>query len=279
MAHCDNYDICWVDGGEFLDAKSLTLLKARCQSVILFNHDDPTGPRDWRRFRTLRSTIPHYDLCVVVRPFNVAEYQALGARKTIHVYRSYDEVAHAPPQNSDAIPQHYRSDICFIGANYKGEGRDRFLAELIGKGLNVAIWGSKWQSSPVWPVLRPHFRGGDLSGESYAAAIRGSKMCLGFLAQRNRDEHTTRTMEIPYAGGLLCAKRTTEHRKLYLEGVEAIFWDDVEECITECRALLANDTLRNSVREDGGRRVRLNRVGNEDLVQRVITAVGLPSIT
>jgi len=76
--------------------------------------------------------------------------------------------------------------------------------------------------------------------------------------------HKRRSVEIPYAGGLLCAERTTEHLAMYNEGVEAVFWANENECITMCKKLLNDDTLRETIREAGMKRVRLNSSGNED---------------
>ncbi len=270
IAHERHFDLCWVDGGEMLGTDAIAVLKKCCGRIVLFNHDDPTGPRDWRRFMTLRSAIPAYDLCTVVRKINVHEYSALGARRVLRVFRSYDEVAHAPRPERWEIDGRLRSDVCFIGANYKGEDRDRFLAGLIDRGLDLAIWGDHWQRSSVWDRIKGHYRGGSLTGQDYVDAIQGAKLCLGFLAKRNRDEHTTRSMEIPYAGGVLCAQRTPEHRELYCENGEAVFWNNVDECHAACVAILSDEEQRQKIRSDGMRRVRKNKVGNEDLIAKVL---------
>ena len=266
-----DYDVCWVDGGELFGAPAIELLKARCRRVILFNVDDPTGPRDWRRFATLRSAISHYSLCAVVRPFNVPEFQAFGAKSVVHVFRTYDEVAHCPPPDGRAVPPQFRSDVAFIGGNIKREGRGEFLAQLIARGLDVAIWGDEWHRSRSWSLLAPHWRGNSLSGAAYVDAMRGAKICLGMLSRRNRDEHTQRSMEIPYAGGLLCAQRTPEHLALYEEGREAVFWSDADECFALCQALLRDDALRSRIRLAGMARVRANRLGNEDLCRNLLS--------
>jgi len=264
------FDLCWVDGGEMLGANSVRLLRERCGSAILFNHDDPTGQRDWRRFYTLRSAISSYHRCAVVRSFNVDEFKAYGAQDVVRVYRTYDEVAHAAPAGHAPIGERFRSDVCFIGANYKGENRDYFLANLIDRGLKLAIWGDHWERSPVWKKLEPFHRGGNLTGSEYVDAIRGAKACLGLLAARNRDEHTTRSMEIPYAGGVLCAQRTPEHTGLYNEGSEALFWSNFEECYLAASRLVSDDALRTRIRERGMERVRKNCVGNESMIAKVV---------
>lgn len=269
------HDLCWVDGGELLSTAALQLIKQHVRHLVLFNHDDPSGRRDRARFLTLRGAIPSYDLCVVVRPMNVVEFRALGAHDVIRVWMSYDEVAHRPANPDRPVAPLYDNDIAFIGRRMKGEGRDLLMLALIEQGLKPAIWGDNWQSSPVWPALQAHWRGTSLSGQDYVDAIRGAKLCIGMLSKGNRDQHTTRTMEIPAAGGLLCAERTAEHQQLYREGEEAMFWSSAEECAAHCRALLANPIRREQIRLAGQRRVLLNQVGSEDIGRAVFKRLGL----
>lgn len=269
------YDLCWIDGGELLSASALRRLRSRCARLVLFNHDDPSGPRDSNRFMTLRRALPSYDLCVVVRSINVTEFKALGARDVIRVWMSYDEVAHRPAQPSRPVKAVYDNDIAFIGRRMKGEGRDRHMLALIEQGLKPAIWGDNWQSSSDWHRLAPYWRGAGLAGQDYVDAIRGAKICIGMLSKGNRDQHTTRTMEIPAAGGLLCAERTDEHLALYREDEEAVFWSSPQECVAQCKRLLADQALLHRIRQAGQRRVISNGVGSEDICRTVFTHLQL----
>jgi hypothetical protein len=188
---------------------------------------------------------------------------------------SYDEVLHRPFERIEDIPAAFRSDIAFVGTWIRGEGRDEFLLALIERGLDIAIWGDRWQKSPRWARLRAHWRGPALAGRDYVAALQGARLALGLLSRGNRDLHTTRSAEIPYAGGLLCAERTSEHQAMYREGEEAVFWKDAEECAAVCHRLLADDALRERIRQQGMARVRQGGYGNEavcrDILSRVIS--------
>lgn len=266
----DPPDIVWVDSGELLGIDCIRLLKSTGASTVLYNHDDPTGPRDGQRFASLRNAISAYDVCVVVRDENIDEFRALGASQILRVDRSYDEVMHAPFADPADIAPEFRSEVAFIGTWMRNEQRDRFIVDLINRGIPVSVWGARWGLSPFWPMLRPYYRGGNLSGRDYVAAIQGSKVCIGLLSSGNRDLHTTRTMEIPYAGGLLCAQRTHEHMAMFEDGREAVFWDNADECAHWCRTLLANGAQRESIRQAGMRRVRANGVGNETICAHVL---------
>lgn len=267
-----DFNMAWVDNGELLGPDAVRLLGESGLLTVLYNHDDATGPRDGRRFDSLRQALAFYDVCAVVRQKNVLEYKALGAKRVVRILMSHDEVMHAPYQNAHALAPVFRSDVVFIGTWMRGEGRDRFLLELVKQGIPVSIWGQRWEKSPLWDQLKAFHRGGNLSGRDYVAAIQGAKVCLGMLSKGNRDLHTTRSMEIPYAGGVLCAERTSEHRALYEEGVEAVFWHDAEECARQCRRLLDDEAWRESVRMAGMARVRAARRGHEDMCRVIVEA-------
>ena len=163
--------------------------------------------------------------------------------------------------------------MAFVGTWIRGEGRDRFLLDLVDRGIEVAIWGGRWQKAPAWRRLQPYWRGGALAGRDYVAAMQGAKLTLGMLSKGNRDLHTTRTLEIPYAAGLLCAERTSDHLHLYKEGVEAVFWNDAEECAAICHRLLKDDSTRERIRNGGFARVRQNKVGNEDICRSALACL------
>jgi spore maturation protein CgeB len=226
----------------------------------------------------MRKALPGYDACMVVRPFNVPEFERLGAKNVVHVFRSYDEVMHAPPP-SGPVPAQFDNDVVFIGRNFDGEGRDDLMLHLIDQGIKPAIWGDNWQASPQWAKLRPYWKGSSISGRDYVNAMHHARICLGLLSSGNRDEHTTRSMEIPYAGGLFCAQRTPEHMQLYSENSEAVFWSDPEECAALCKRLLAKPDEVVRIKQAGRERVLKNKVGNEDLCRTAIKALGLEGLT
>jgi spore maturation protein CgeB len=95
------------------------------------------------------------------------------------------------------------------------------------------------------------------------------------LSKGNRDLHTTRSLEIPYAGGLLCAERTEEHEEPYREGVDAVFWSDARECAQICQELLDNPERRRAIAASGAERVCSLKLGNEDIVRNVLGDCGI----
>lgn len=266
-------DLVWVNGGELFGPQSLQLIRSAGKPVVLYNNDDPTGGRDGRRFDSMVRAVKYYDLCAVMRDINVPEYKLLGAPKVIRVMMSYDEVLHQPFQSVEEIAPAFRSDVAFVGTWMRHEKRDEFLLELINAGINVSIWGNRWQKSPHWAKLQPYYKGAALAGRDYVAAIQGAKVSLGMLSKGNRDLYTRRSVEIPFSGGLFCAERTPAHQEMYKENEEAVFWDNAHECIRQCRRLLADDRQREAIRDAGRQRVLQLAAGNEAVCKTILEAL------
>jgi spore maturation protein CgeB len=273
LSNHEFYDVVWIDSGELLGKEAIQTLKKASKKIVLYNHDDPTGPRDGMRFYQLRKSISEYDICAVVRDESLLEFKARGAKLVIKLWRSYDEIEHLGLNSADDVPAQFRSEVCFIGTWMRGEGRDVFLVGLIERGIPVSIWGDRWKKSPLWSRLEGAYKGSGLAGPEYVYAMQGAKVCLGFLSKGNRDLHTTRTAEIPYAGGVLCAERTTEHLELFEEGVCADFWLTVDECADKCRGLLNDLAYRNRLRDNGIARVRELGLGHEKQLGKVLDLI------
>lgn len=265
------YHLCHVDGGEWVTPAVIAVLRRHTQRVLSYNIDDPTGPRDGARFTAYRQAAPHYDLMAVVREDNVPELQALGARRVLRVYRSADEISHAPRPLSAQVRETWHSEVLFLGSWFPERGP--FLLELIQRGVPLTIRGPNWHKAPEWRELKPHWAGGGIGGNDYALAIQCARVNLGLVSRDNRDLHTTRSLEIPALGGLLCAERTTEHAAMYTEGEEALFWSGAEECAAVCRAALADEDRRARIAQAGQQRHHRNGHRNEAVMRSLIEAV------
>ena len=265
------FDLCYVDGGEWVTAAIIALLRQYAKKIINYNIDDPLGPRDGARSKVYRQSLPCYDLSVVMRPQNMIEARARGADNVMCVFRSADEISHAPRRLTQADHEQWDCDVLFLGTWMPERGA--FLLALIRQGVPLTIQGPHWHKAPEWSELQPHWRGGALQSDDYAKAIQCAKVNLGLLSKGNRDLHTTRSLEIPALGSLLCAERTVEHLTMYNEGEEALFWDGAEECAAMCKLALGNEGRRQSIASAGHQRIRRNGHYNETILAGVLAKV------
>jgi hypothetical protein len=262
------FDLCYVDCGEWIVGSTIEMLRKHVPVVMNYNIDDPFGFRDGARLRAYRRNAWRYDLCVVMRDENVLEARTHGVRNVLRVYRSADEVSHSPRPLSPQDHERWQADVLFLGTWFPERGP--FLLELIQRGVPLTIRGHRWQKAPEWKQLKPFCKGGSLFGDDYARAIQCAKVNLGLLSKGNRDLHTTRSLEVPALGGLLCAQRTSEHLAMYEEGKEALFWDDADECAQLCRKVLADEGLRRRIAAAGHARIRRNGHYNETILREIL---------
>ena len=264
-----SFDLAWVDHGALITAGLVDDLKKRILKVICYNVDDPFGRRDGMLWRPFLKAVPSYDLLVVVRACNIEEAYQRGAKEVMCVFRSADEVAHAPRQLSAEEREEWKSEVVFVGTAFPERGP--FLAQLISLGVPLTIYGNRYHRLPEWPLLKPHWRPANTDTvEGYANAISAAKVCLGLLCKGNRDLHTTRSIEIPALGGVFCAERTSEHLALYEEDREAVFWEGPEECAAKCFALLSDDSWRREVAAAGHRRYLMGPWQNMRVLQAIL---------
>ena len=93
-----------------------------------------------------------------------------------------------------------------------------------------------------------------LFGEDYSKAICATKINLNFLRKINRDEVTSRSVEIPACGGFMLAERTERHKHFYQEGIEAEFFESKEELLSKVKTYLSNSVKREKIAKAGRKR-------------------------
>ena len=267
----NRFDLVLVDAGALIGPMLVKDLKRYANAVVNYNLDDPFGSRDRNFWRLYLKAVPYYDLLVVVREINVSEAYSLGAKNVMHVFRSADEKAHQPKLLTQEDYLQWASDILFVGTWMPERGP--FMAALLEAGLPLTIYGDRWQKAKEWPILKRAWKDQSLQGDDYAKAIQTAKISLGLLSKGNRDLHTTRTLEIPFLGGLLCAERTAEHLELYKEGEEAAFWSEATECIKLCKMLLADKDKCKEIAAKGRTRSIQNNNLNEVVMLKILSMV------
>ena len=267
----DRFDVIWVDNGEQIGASLVARLKPHATFVLNHNLDNPFSTRDRGRWRLFRKALPLYDLFVTPRRSTREAAQAHGARRAIALMFSADEKVHRRATLSDVDQQRFGSEVAFIGTWMPERGP--FMKRLIERGIPLRIFGPRWEKAAEYPLLAPHLMSQSLGDVDYVKAISGTKIALGLLSIGNEDLHTTRSMEIPAIGTLFCASRTSDHEALYIDGEEAVFFDDADSCAVACTALLRDPARRESIARAGFERAKRNNWFNERLCADILAVL------
>jgi spore maturation protein CgeB len=265
------YDAIFVNHGENVGPGLLRKIKKYTRYTINYNADDPFGPNEKIRWVSYLMGVNYYDLVVVKRLINLAEASRRGVGEVVREYLCFDPIAHASLPETEKDRACWSSDVVFVGTWMPG--REVFMKTLVDRGVPLSIYGPGWTQKGRLRGIESLYRGPALYGTDYVKAIQYSKISLGILNDRNRDEHSNRTFEIPYIGSALCAQRTSDHKAIYSEDVEAVFWDNAEECADKCLGLLNDEPLRQKIARAGHDKVVSIGQSNDDMLRRVMNHV------
>jgi spore maturation protein CgeB len=267
-ATADPFDLLWIDKGLTILPATLEEVRSRHPRAILLSYspDDMMNPRN--QSKLYRASIPYYDLHVTTKSFNVRELLDAGARRAMMVDNGFAEHVHRPVQLSSRERERLGGPVGCIA--FWEEDRERSLTYLASHGLPVRVWGP-------WPKRR-YRTGLKVEGvaawaEDYPRTICAFDINVAFLRKVNRDQQTTRSVEIPACGAFMLAERSSEHLRLFTEGKEAEFFGSDEELLDKCRFYLAHPELRRQIADAGRARCITGGYGNRHRVSEIIEHV------
>jgi spore maturation protein CgeB len=265
-------DVVWVNHGEFLGRRALSLLRSLGVPIVNYLVDNPFSSECRRPFARYRQSVDLYDLVVVVFEHVVSLMEAAGARRVIRRYISADEVAHLRYGETQHKLLH---DVSFVGT-WHPDGRGDIIASLIDRGIPLALWGDRWDRDRRWSAIKKAWRGPGIFNEGdYARVLGESRITLGLVNHVAGNQHTHRSTEIPAIGSLLCAERTPEHLGMYEDGIEAVFWNSPDECARHCVELLQDEPRRAEIAARGRIRAIRNQYFNEPILAGILGELGM----
>lgn len=258
-------DMLWVDKGIWVSAD--TLRRLRTSGVRRLVHYTPDPAFVGNRSRHFIEAIPEYDLVVTTKRYELDDYQRSGAKNLLFQYPSFDRDVHKPETPTPEEAKRFSSDLVFVGSY--APGREKFLRPLAEAGFDLAIWGNQWEGCRD-PIVRRHLRGAGIGGRDYALALSCAKIGLGLLSPLWPDRSTTRSLEIPACGTFLLAPRTEEHAELFVEGVEAEYFDSEKELVEKSRLFLARPDVRARIAAAGHQKCLSAGYSSRDRVREIL---------
>ncbi|NEP54763.1 MAG: glycosyltransferase family 1 protein, partial [Moorea sp. SIO3C2] len=160
--------------------------------------------------------------------------------------------------------------VSFVGTFEKDRAKQLlFLAE---NGIKVRVWGQYWQD---WQSKHPNLliEGKGVFNEEYIKVLNSTQINLNFLRKANRDEHTSRSLEIPACKAFMLAERTDEHLHLFEEGKEAEFFDSQRELLNKAKYYLNHGEKRKCIAEAGLNRCITSGYSHQDRVKEMLKYV------
>ena len=264
------YDVLWIDKGVTIKPSALRNIKASSPSTILisYNPDDMFNPAN-QTYNYLKA-IPIYDHILTSKTHNLAEFLVQGAKQVHFVQNSFEPEIHKPIILTAEEKAKFDTDVGFIG-NYE-KPRYESIMYLAQHDVDVIVRGPAWKK-----VINKHpqlkIEPTSYFGIEYAKLINATKINLGFLHKGNRDQQTTRSIEIPACRGFLLAERTAEHLALFKEGVEAEYFGSNEELKEKVIYYLHHEEKRLQIAEAGYQRCLESQYDNYHVFKKIIDSL------
>ncbi len=261
-------DIIFIVKGNVIYPWTLKKIKNKYfnSKIVFWSQDDMYA---WHN-RSLYFTygIKYYDLIVTQKSYNVEELKQLGAKKVLFQNKAYSKIYHKPCNNCNKV----QYNVLFIG--FAEKERFEYMNYLAKKGIKINVFGSGWnkkefQNHHTNMIINDY----NLLGDDYTSAISCSKISLCFLRKANRDLQTSRSIEIPACGGFMIAERTDEHKKLFEEDKEAVYFDSKEELLEKVKYYLENEEERKQIAKAGYERTRKCKYSYDDRAEEILKVI------
>jgi hypothetical protein len=250
-----------VDKPIFLWPETVHSLSKTIAPIIQYNLDNPFGHMGEPGWRHLVAGIPAYDLHFVPREINLEDYRNAGARAVIRVPLAYEPTVHFPPPE-DWAEERRTIDVSFTGSPY--DDRAGFLSRLLTEhAIATDIRGDRWQKALKPDIAAKLWTGPSVLDEAYRQRFWDSKICLSFVTHANNDQVAHKSFEIAASGCFLLAEGTDEHRHMFEDRKEAVFFDSLDHCARLIREYLPQADLRRRIAEAGRRRCLVAGYSND----------------
>jgi hypothetical protein len=262
-------EVFWADKLLGLRPRTLDRLREMGVKTVSYMIDNAFGPRRDPGWRLYRKCIPHFDLHVVQRDKNIADYRERGARDVIKIQTAYEPTIHFPVSGEWSDADRDRG-VSFIGTSY--DDRPEFLTRLWREcGFPVVISGDRmWTVRLEAEAAKALYTGGELYGKDYREAVWRSKINLSFITHSNQDEFVHKSFEIAGCGGFLLAERSEGHLARFVEDEEAVFFTGFEECAEKIRRYLPDEAARERIAKAGRARAVRDGYSNDAQVAKIV---------
>jgi spore maturation protein CgeB len=233
--------------GAYISPCTLNGIKEETNALLVnYATDDPFNPAANTKY--LIESIALYDLYICTKKAIMADVQRYGCTNVKFLPFGFKPSVHFPEKPVTAEEKaRFTSDIVFIG----GCDRDRIpFFETLVRALPSAklhLYGGYWDRHAT---LR-HYHHGIVLGRDYRLALGGTKIAINLVRRANRDGHVMRTFEVPACGAFMMTERTEEHREIFEEDRDTVFFGSIDEAIEKIRYYLEHNAERICIAQNG----------------------------
>lgn len=201
------------------------------------------------QFHLVSEIAPHFDYCIFPERNALQKYIDVGAHP-IYIQMAANPDFYKPY----ALKAEY--DVSFVGQRYLN--REEYIEYLLGRGINIFVWGAGWSNSSGLSVSHV---GGPLSDEELIKMFSRSRISLNFSEVLVQDQSKDaghikrhirlRDFEAPMSGAFYMTGYQDELAEYYEIGKEIVCYDTKEELLDKTRYYLKHPEEAEIIRRAG----------------------------
>lgn len=236
-----------------LQKSTIKYLKRNNVFTVLYLHDFLQNPVN--RSINFLDSLQYFDLIITTKSYELSYLKLINQ----NVYFINNFINNTLNKTKDLIfyKDFDEKELVFIGG-YEEE-RYRSLVFLADNGVRILIYAGIeykiWYKNFV-PHVNIKLVNRTLRLSEYYEVIQKSFLIYSPLRKSNKDLQTSRTVEIPYFGGILFTERTSEHLEMFEENREAIFFETDNELLEKYQLLIDNPDFYNELKLRGNKRAK-----------------------
>jgi spore maturation protein CgeB len=266
-----NYNFIYIHNENLIGEKSIKYLKKKCKKIFYYCPDNPFVNRDNQRWKLLKKNFHLFDLIIFMQKNRFKYAKKIGLTKISWIPPTFKIEEQKRLKIDFNTKKKYASDVILIATCFPE--RERLVLKLIENGVNIKIYGDKWQNSYVHKRYKKYFGPKISDDKLYVKLIQSAKIAVCLPSYENDDDITNRSLEIPYIGTLLLAKKTKTHEEFFKNNKDAVFFTSFNDCLNKINFFLKNNNLRKVIAKNG-RKVILKNIkllSFEENIKRIIS--------
>ncbi len=246
-----NYDLIYVNStsASYIGKKLIRNLKKKSNKIITLINDNPFTSRDKKRWKLYLEAAKYYNLTASYYKSRILMGKKVGIKNILLINPPYQKKVHARKKISNKQKKIISNDVVVIATWFPERGI--FFKKLIEKGLDIKIYGNRWDKDENYSLIKSNIVLGHVDHPDYSKIIQCAKISICLPSKGNFDGITRRSIEIPAIGTFLLAKRSQEHKDYFVENKEAVFFNNANDCYKKCLYYLRNNKLRNRIAKKG----------------------------
>lgn len=243
-------DVVIIDNSKVIKRSTIEHIRTLSNCLMAYYSPDDMMARHNLKY-PLKKSLSCWDIIFTTKTYNVEELRSHGVHNSVLVGNAFDPKVHKPISAMDIGNDYEHFDLVFIGA-FESERASAIFA-LAKSGMRVLVHGvdagaiaGRWSKTHPNITLRA-----PVYADDYARCMHHGKVALCFLRKINRDQITTRSVEIPAMKRPMLAEKTTEHDAYFEDGVEYLSFIDDNDLVAKARSLIADSDRRRQMAAAG----------------------------